>query len=161
MGVRTPFTLTRTNVNKINDIPIKDGQFILVEEMNGDSAYIVSDNRNGRHKYTDIVDLNFEQERELITPSKNKFYFVKETQLLYKYIDDEWVCLNPKKDVVIQVESTINLPSVGDPHTVYFIKASNQTYYWNEDESRYYCAGADWHDIEVVDCDFTRIEEGT
>ncbi len=46
MGVRTPFTLIRTNVNKINDIPVKNGQFILVEEMNGDSAYIISDNRN-------------------------------------------------------------------------------------------------------------------
>ena len=153
ISTRTPFKIIRTNVNKIDSIPVVDGQFILVEEMNGDSAYIASDNRNGRQKYEDIVDLNFERERDLITPSKNKFYFVKETQKLYKYIEEVWVCLNSA--MVVQVDGIINLPSVGDENTVYFIKGKNLTYYWNLDERRYYCAGADWHDIEVVDCDFT------
>lgn len=152
ISTRTPFKMIRTNVNKIDSIPIVDGQFILVEEMNGDSAYIVSDNRTGRYKYTDIVDLNLEAEREAIqSPSKNKFYFVKETQLLYKYIDNNWVCINSKPaESVIQVNEVINLPSVGNPNVVYFIKNKNLTYYWNEDEMRYYCAGSDWHDIEVI-----------
>lgn len=153
ISTRTPFKMIRTNVNKIDSIPIVDGQFILVEEMNGDSAYIASDNRNGRQKYEDIVDLNFERERDVITPSKNKFYFVKETAKLYKYIEEVWVCLNSA--MVVQVDGIINLPSTGDENTVYFIKGKNLTYYWNSDEGRYYCAGADWHDIEVVDCDFT------
>lgn len=152
---KVPVSLIRTNIDKIDTIPIVNGQLILVEEMNGDSAYIASDNKTGRVKYTDIVDLNSELEKDLITPSKNKFYYVKETNFLYRYIDNDWVCLNPKKNVVVQVDKVINLPSVGDPHTVYFIKSKNLTYYWNEDELHYYCAGSDWHDIETVDANFT------
>ena len=153
ISTRTPFKMIRTNVNKIDSIPIVDGQFILVEEMNGDSAYIASDNRNGRQRYEDIVDLNFERERDLITPSKNKFYFVKETAKLYKYIEEVWVCLNSA--MVVQVDRIMDLPAVGDENTVYFVRNKNLTYYWNSEELHYYCAGADWHDIEVVDCNFT------
>lgn len=155
---KVPVSLIRTNIDKIDTIPIVNGQLILVEEMNGDSAYIASDNRTGRVKYTDIVDLNSELEKDLITPSKNKFYYVKETNFLYRYIDNDWVCLNPISNSasVVQVELAIDLPLSGDINTVYFVKSENRTYYWNNDESKYYCAGSDWHDIELIDANFTK-----
>jgi len=150
---RTKVKLIRTTLDKIDSIPIVDGQFILVTNNIGKSEYIAEDNEYGRQKFSNIEDLSFERERDMIVPSENKIYYIKETGLIYKYTNATWDCLNKTK--VIQVNRVIDLPVTGNPFAVYFIKSKNQVYYWNEDELHYFCAGSDWHDIETIDANFT------
>lgn len=155
MESRTKIKLIRTTLDKIDSIPVVNGQFILVTNNIGKSEYIAEDNEYGRQKFSNIEDLSFEREREMIVPSENKIYYIKETGLIYKYTNSTWDCLNKAK--VIQVDRVMDLPVVGNPFAIYFIKSKNQIYYWNEDELRYFNAGggADWHDIETVNANFT------
>ena len=42
---------------------------------------------------------------------------------------------------VVQLDNTINLPSIGDINTVYFIRSKNATYRWDHTDGSYKCCG--------------------
>lgn len=53
---------------------------------------------------------------------------------------------------VVQLDNTINLPSIGDINTVYFIRSKNATYRWDQTDGSYKCCGTgnDYTSISTI-----------
>ena len=80
-----------TTQNKAFDqsiIPLKDGQFLIVI----DKGKIIYDYKNKRIALEDIVDLDTEIERENLENPLDKFYYVKESNTLWRYNSEVWNC---------------------------------------------------------------------
>lgn len=150
----TPVKFILTTTTKLDTLAVVPGQYILAQDpVTHQNEFLCYDDDRGRHTVRDLVDLAYDSDRQMITPSSNKFYYIQETHCVYRYIDDTWIRINAA--FVVQCNTKMDLPVVGDPQAVYFIKSTNQTYYYNSDEGAYFCAGSDWHNIEVIDSNFT------
>lgn len=57
-------------------------------------------------------------------------------------------------ETVIQKDSFILFPLIGDEKTLYIDKTTNQTYRWSDSETKYYCVGSDWNSITMIDGQF-------
>ena len=152
---QVPVKFIRTTASKVNSIAVSDGQYILVSsDSSGDSEYIAYDDSISRHIVSDVVDLPYDVDRNTVTPSARKFYYVQETNRLWRYIGNTWTCLNEPPGYVVQVDSKLQLPASGNVNTVYFVKDTNETYRWDATDSGYYCVGSDWHNINVINTNF-------
>ena len=149
-----PVKFILATTESIRNLAVVPGQYILVKDpTTHQNEYVCYDDDKGRHTIKEVVDLAYDIDRQVITPSASKFYYIIETNCIYRYVDNQWVRINAA--FVIQCNSKMDLPVVGDPQAVYFVKNTNQTYYYNADDGSYYCAGADWHNIELIDSNFT------
>ena len=78
-----------TTASKLSELPIVDGQLIFVK----DTHSILLDNDSKRIKYEQIIILQEDTERtSILAPITNIFYFVEETNCLWKY-KDGWVLI--------------------------------------------------------------------
>ena len=78
-----------TTASKLSELPIVDGQLIFVK----DTHSILLDNDSKRIKYEQIIILQEDTERtSILAPITNLFYFVEETNCLWKY-KDGWVLI--------------------------------------------------------------------
>lgn len=78
-----------TTASKLSELPIVDGQLIFVK----DTHSILLDNDSKRIKYEQITILQEDTERtSILAPITNIFYFVEETNCLWKY-KDGWVLI--------------------------------------------------------------------
>lgn len=69
-------------------VPVSDGRFLIVT----DTKKLMYDYGTERIVLGDIIELDTEAQRiALITPL-NKFYFVKETGVLWRYNSNAWIC---------------------------------------------------------------------
>lgn len=98
----------QTNYNKLNTIPIVNGQLLYCI----DTYEIYMDtSKDERIIFNDIIILETESERtELLNPILGKMYFVKETNKIYIYITD-WIVLNRSiiKEPVFFLGSNLSL----------------------------------------------------
>ena len=53
---------------------------------------------------------------------------------------------------VMQCNTIHDLPNRGNTKTVYFIKSEDASYRWDEENSKYFCVGRDYNEIEVIIC---------
>lgn len=83
------FNVNQTVNNKVNDrskVPIKDNQFLIVP----DSGDIYYDFGGVRTKLSDIITLDTEQQRRELGAPYEKFYFVKDSGVLWRYNKGSW-----------------------------------------------------------------------
>lgn len=67
-------------------IPLKDGQFLILT----DTRKLMYDNGASRITLGDVVELDRESDRQSLLAPINKFYFVKETGVLWRCDAGEW-----------------------------------------------------------------------
>ena len=86
MAEQMKLSFLTTTASKIDELPIVDGQFILIKDINT----IAVDMNDKRTKYEQIITLASDSDRSsILAPVNGIFYFVVETNSLWKY-DQEW-----------------------------------------------------------------------
>lgn len=83
--------LVNTIFSKLSTLSKNEGQ--LVVSRDSKSLYI--DLNGERIEVTDWIDVNTEEELlAILTPLSNKYYFTKDTNKIWRYIEGKWNCLN-------------------------------------------------------------------
>lgn len=86
MAEQMKLSFLATTASKIDELPIVNGQFILIKDTNT----IAVDMNDKRTKYEQIITLASDSDRSsILAPVNGIFYFVVETNSLWKY-DQEW-----------------------------------------------------------------------
>lgn len=89
------FRTYETVLSKAQDtnlVPIVPGRHLICTDT-GDVFYDTAD--KVRKHLTDIIDVETDAARKAILAPLNKFYFVKETAHLWRYVSGVWVDLTP------------------------------------------------------------------
>lgn len=98
----TILSVCATTYGKIDELPIKNGQLIFIQ----DKQLIAFDYNGKRRKYSQIVELNTEQERKsILAPITGMYYFVLESGVLWTY-QNGWIPIN---SVSFKIEGSITL----------------------------------------------------
>lgn len=86
MAEQMKLSFLATTASKIDELPIVNGQFILIKDINT----IAVDMNDKRTKYEQIITLASDSDRSsILAPVNGIFYFVVETNSLWKY-DQGW-----------------------------------------------------------------------
>lgn len=94
-----------TTASKLSELPIVDGQLIFVK----DTHSILLDNDSKRIKYEQITILQEDTERtSILAPITNIFYFVEETNCLWKY-KDGWVLIYSPVSAKIKTTESVEV----------------------------------------------------
>lgn len=123
---KTATTFITTTEGRVNLLPISNGQLIFVR----DSRKICLDYEGERLEYEHIIILTDEKHRLSIANPFNTFYFVLDTQILWRVNKGIWTPLNePPKKQVNFIGSYINLPEIGESGILY--ATTTDIYVWN------------------------------
>lgn len=112
--------------SKLSQLGIENGQLIFTT----DTRTIYLDLNGVRTEYNQIVVLFNENQRlSLLSPIEGLFYFVKETNVLWRYDGNyQWVQLtSPPKENIIFL-NYVDLPSQGQEQVLYITEKT--TYQW-------------------------------
>lgn len=118
-----------TTSSKLPQLSIENGQLIFVT----DTRTIYLDFNGVRTEYNQIVVLFNENQRlSLAYPIEGLFYFVKETNVLWRYDGNyQWVQLtSPPKENIVFLNYN-ELPSQGKEKVLYITEKT--TYQWKND----------------------------
>jgi hypothetical protein len=118
-----------TTSSKLPQLNIENGQLIFVS----DTRTICLDFNGARTEYNQIVVLFNENQRlSLTTPIEGLFYFVKETNILWRYDGNyQWVQLtSPPKENIVFLDYK-DLPQQGKEKVLYITEKT--TYQWKND----------------------------
>lgn len=127
-----PTSVIVTNYKNIGLLPPKDGQMCFVE----DKGMLSFDFNNKRTFYHSIELVDTEADRSALeNPIDGKFYFIRNSGVLWAYTDGMWKQLthDPKDVFYIGVD----FPEVGNPQTLYVDKNKKEMYVWNDDSKEY------------------------
>lgn len=84
--------------NKLSSIPKKEGQLIYTTDTFR-TYWDISNTE--RRLLSDIVILDTDDERDSILAPLDKFYFIKETNDLWRYtVEDDWIKITDKNRVI-------------------------------------------------------------
>lgn len=83
-----------------------------------------------------------------LAPLSEKIYLLKPDKL-YLY-DGDWIELNKKQEMVITKDTIYDFPPIGDKNCIYISKATNKTYRWSNEDTKYFCVGSDYDDINII-----------
>ena len=106
-----------TTSSKLNTIDISPGNVIYCKDT---SAIYIDNNNNERTSFALVVDCNTEEDRQRISyPNPSALFFVKETFLLYKFVDGGWVPLNTSSVKQVIFDDYEDFPPVGVENRIY------------------------------------------
>ena len=114
--------------SKLSQLGIENGQLIFAT----DTRTIYLDLNGVRTEYNQIVVLFNENQRlSLLSPIEGLFYFVKETNVLWRYDGNyQWVQLtSPPKENILFLNYA-DLPSQGQEQVLYITEKT--TYQWRD-----------------------------
>ena len=95
--------LIETIQSKLSTLTKKDGQLIVVR----DNASLHIDLDGNRIYISDWIDISTDEERlAMISPLSNKYYYVVETNKIWRYISGSWVLISSIKDLNEHIEDT-------------------------------------------------------
>lgn len=57
-----------------------------------------------------------------------------------------------KESTVIPMESYLQFPTIGNVNAIYIDKGAGKIYRWDDEDIKYYCVGADYSTIQVINC---------
>lgn len=123
-------------------VPITDGQLVVCIDT-GDFYRDTSDDRIPLG--TSVITTSVLP----LSPIQNRLYLVNGTELQL-FTGSEWVQINEVPKLVITVKTMNDLPKVGNVLCIYIDKETNRSYRWDDDDTKYYCIGSDWQDINMI-----------
>lgn len=134
-------SLTEASQSRLSDIPITDGQLIFCR----DTGNFYKDDATTRIKMSS--DLVICSELPL-APLGNKIYLLLPNTLYY--FNGEWVELN--ESPIVTKNTIYSFPTIGDAYHIYVATKTNRTYRWDDENTKYYCVGSDYDEINVINC---------
>lgn len=116
-----------TVASRLNELEVKNGQLIFVNDV----RKIYLDTNNTRVEYSQIILLVSEEQRESILAPLNGFYFVQETNSLWRY-NNKWIQLTlPPSEIINFLEDNETLPEEGSKGTLYIL--GTKIYKWDKE----------------------------
>lgn len=126
---KTVMSLVATTSSRIMDLVIKDGQLVFIRDL----GRIAFDFKGERTFYNQIVELEYEAERQALVSPLSGYYFVIDTAVLWFY-KDGWIQITEKPKEVIFVG--VELPELGQEKTLYVNKNGGISV-WDDDTEQY------------------------
>ena len=116
--------LLSTIFSKLGSLTKNNGQIIVTR----DSKSLYVDLEGERIEITDWIDIDTEESLlAILTPLTNKYYYTKDTNKIWRYINSEWECLNTSVNDLTPTyteSSTLVKLSSGEKISVSFGKIS-------------------------------------
>ena len=134
-------SLTEVSQSRLSDIPITNGQLIFCK----DTGSFYKDDATTRIKMSS--DLVICSELPL-APLGNKIYLLLPNTLYY--FNGEWFELN--ESPIVTKDTIYSFPTIGDTYHIYIATKTNRTYRWDDENTKYYCVGSDYDEINVINC---------
>jgi hypothetical protein len=113
--VTTATTFITTTEARLNLLPVSNGQLIFVR----DSKRVCFDFQGERTEYGQIITLLDENHRLSIKSPFNTFYYVLDTNILWRYEKGEWITINPSAKENILFIGEEGLPEKGEMNVLY------------------------------------------
>lgn len=101
-----------------------------------------------------MSDINLSIEKPAIvtvSPSINLNPQVGFESQAEKLLDETKKLVDELGQQVLQANTFLEFPNIGDARFLYVDKEKNKTYRWNSDDLKYYCIGSDYEAIQIVD----------
>ena len=128
--------------SKLSQLPISDGNLIFVT----DTHTIYLDINGTRLGYTDITVLSQETDRTSILAPVEGFYYVEETNILWRY-KEGWKKVTPDNLSPLFFGAYEDFPPTGKSNVLYI--SDDATYKWDSLTSQYICIAnkTEWKNI--------------
>lgn len=84
-----------------------------------------------------------------LSPIQNRLYLVNGTEL-WLFTGSEWVQINEVPKFLITARTMTDFPKIGNVLCIYIDKENNRSYRQDDDDTKYYCIGSDWQDINII-----------
>lgn len=134
-------SLIEISQSKLKDVPITDGQLIFCSDTGN---FYKDDNRQRIQMSSEFIVCS-----ELpLAPISNKLYLLLPNTLCF--FNGQWVELN--ESPVVSKDTIYSFPTTGNEKNIYIATKTNETYRWDDENTKYYCIGSDYNNIEVINC---------
>lgn len=121
-----------TTSNRLDELNIEDGQIIFVV----DTRTIYFDMKNKRTSYSTIFVFETEDERLAMESPAQGFYFVEETNVVWRY-KTQWIQITPQGlNPIVFGEEISSFPERGMEGILYC--GDSAIYKWNSYQSSYH-----------------------
>lgn len=129
--------------SKLAQLPVSDGNLIFVT----DTKTIYLDINGNRLGYTDITVLSSETDRTAILAPIEGFYFVEETNIMWRY-KEGWKRITPENTSPLFFGDYESFPTPGNENVLYI--SDDATYKWDSLTSSYVCVSnkTEWKEME-------------
>lgn len=118
--------------SKLAQLPVRDGNLVFVT----DTKRMYLDIKGNRLPYVDIQILPQETDRTSILAPTEGFYYVEETNVLWRY-KGSWKQVTPNNMTPLFFGDYDSFPDQGNSGTLYV--SDNATYKWDSVKSQYVC----------------------
>ena len=118
--------------SKLAQLPVRDGNLVFVT----DTKRMYLDIKGNRLPYVDIQILSEETDRTSILAPTEGFYYVEETNVLWRY-KGSWKQVTPNNMTPLFFGDYDSFPETGNSGTLYV--SDNATYKWDSIKSQYVC----------------------
>lgn len=118
--------------SKLAQLPVRDGNLVFVT----DTKTMYLDINGNRLPYVDIQILSQETDRTSILAPVEGFYFVEETNVLWRY-KGSWKQVTPDNITPLFFGSYEDFPPQGNASVLYV--SDDATYKWDSTTSQYLC----------------------
>lgn len=118
--------------SKLAQLPVRDGNLVFVT----DTKKMYLDINGNRLPYIDIQILSQETDRTSILAPIEGFYYVEETNVLWRY-KGSWKQVTPDNITPLFFGDYDSFPEQGSSGTLYV--SDNATYKWDSVKSQYVC----------------------
>jgi len=121
-----------TKQKYLDSLPKKNGNIIFVP----DSNTVCLDMSNQRYTYQTIKIFNADSERLSEQSPHDGFYFVEETNVIWRWANNRWNQISPTNlEPVVYGASEDEFPSLGKNNTLYY--TDEGIFNWKEVEQQY------------------------
>lgn len=130
--------------SKLSQLPVSDGNLIFTT----DTHTVYLDMNGSRIAYTDINVLPLESNRTSILAPVEGFYYIEETNILWRY-KEGWKKITPDNVSPLFFGEYSSFPEKGSENTLYV--SNDATYKWDSLTSTYVCIAnkTEWNFLEV------------
>lgn len=133
-----------TTQSKLAQLPVSDGNLVFVT----DTKKMYLDINGNRLAYTDIQVLPEESDRTSILAPIEGFYYVEETNILWRY-KEGWKKVTPDNLSPLFFGAYEDFPPTGKSNVLYI--SDDATYKWDSLTSTYICVSnkTEWKELGV------------
>lgn len=131
-----------TVASKLADLPIVDGQIIFTN----DTKKFYLDMKGTRLEYSDIQVLSSDSDRTAILAPIEGFYFIDETNILWRY-KNAWIQITPSNITPFVFGEYDSFPEKGKEGVLY--GTEDATYVWSNTTNTYLCISnkTEWKEV--------------
>lgn len=121
-----------TSSKYLDELPVENGNVIFAPDAN----MICLDMSNQRFTYETIKTFQTEQQRQDVPFPNEGFYYVEETNLIWRYNGIKWGRITPvDTDFIIYGDTEEDFPELGERNKLYY--TDDGIYNWKDQLNKY------------------------